>query len=138
MKVKTFLHLRSNLILIFILSMFSIISYGTASAQNKDHYMRIARLVIDSAKLDAYKLALREHLETAVRVEPGVLSLTAVFEKDHPTHITVFEIYASEEAYKAHLQAPHFIKYKTITKDMVKSLELTDVIPIASDAKQNL
>ena len=74
--------------------------------------------------MEAYKAALGEHAETAVRVEPGVLNLYAVYEKDHPTHVTVFEIYANAEAYKAHLQTPHFIKYKTGTKDMVKSIVL--------------
>ena len=107
----------------------------SAFAQEKSPLVRVARLVIDSAQLDAYKAALKEHAETAVRMEPGVLTLYAVSEKDHPTHITVFEIYANEEAYKAHLQSPHFKRYKSTTKDMVKSLQLVETIPIALEAK---
>jgi len=118
--------------------MLTLMSFEAGSAQPKDSYMRIAKLVIDSAQLEPYKAALKEHLETAVRVEPGVLSLNAVYEKNNPTHITVFEIYADEEAYKSHVQTPHFKKYKATTQNMVKSLELIDVAPIDSKAKPSL
>jgi quinol monooxygenase YgiN len=41
---------------------------------------------------------LKEGIETAIRVEAGVLTLYAVYEKDHPTQVTVFEIYADTAA----------------------------------------
>jgi len=104
-------------------------------AQDKNLVVRIAKLQIDSFQLEAYKAALKLHAETAVRVEPGVLNLYAVYEKDNPTHVTVFEIYANEDAYKSHLKAPHFLKYKTSTKEMVKSLELIETVPIALETK---
>lgn len=119
-------------LIIIIMVLFS---SGTAVGQQKDLVVRIAKLQIDSAQLDAYKASLKEHAETAIRVEPGVLTLYAVYEKDQPTHVTVFEIYASQEAYKAHVQSAHFIKYKTSTKDMVKSLELIETVPIALETK---
>lgn len=97
--------------------------------------MRIARIVVDSAQLESYRAALKEGISTAVKVEPGVLSLSAVCEKDHPTHVTVFEIYADESAYKAHIQTPHFLKYKNAVQGMVTSLELVDVSPIAMGTK---
>jgi quinol monooxygenase YgiN len=78
---------------------------------------------------------LKEGVETAVRVEPGVLTLYAVYDKYHPTHVTVFEEYADQVAYEAHLKTPHFLKYKNGTKAMVKSLELMEVSPIALAAK---
>ena len=65
----------------------------------------------------------------------GVLDLYSVYDKDDPTHVTVFEIYASKDAYKSHIQTPHFLKYKATVKNMVKSLLLTDVIPIALETK---
>src|SRR5438477_78601 len=45
--------------------------------------VRIAELEIDPAQLDRYKLALKEEIETSIRVEPGVLTLYAVSLKDH-------------------------------------------------------
>jgi len=64
-----------------------------------------------------------------------VLTLYAIEEKSNPNHITILEIYAGEDAYKAHLQTPHFIKYKTTTKDMVRCLELVEVIPLVTEMK---
>jgi quinol monooxygenase YgiN len=103
--------------------------------QQKVQVIRIAKLQIDSVYLENYKAALKEEIETSVRVEPGVLSLYAVSEKDNPTHITIFEIYANVDAYKAHRETPHFKKYKSSTKEMVKSLELVEVDPIVLGTK---
>ena len=110
--------------------------YHVSSAQTQVPYVRIAKIVVDSAQLENYKAALKEGIETAVRVESGVLRMYAVYDKDKPTHVTVFETYASKEAYESHIQTPHFKKYKTGTLSMVKSLELVDVIPIAFEAKK--
>jgi quinol monooxygenase YgiN len=109
---------------------------GAAVAQEmQGQYVQIAEIEIDPAHLEDYKAAVREHIETAIRVEPGVLVLYAVSEKDNPTHIRVFEIYASTEAYRGHLEAPHFKKYKTVTEKMVKSLKLVQTTPVMLGAK---
>ena len=109
---------------------------GAAVAQEmQGQYVQIAEIEIDPAQLEDYKAAVREHIETAIRVEPGVLVLYSVSEKDNPTHIRVFEIYASTEAYRAHLEAPHFKKYKTVTEKMVKSLKLVQTTPVMLGAK---
>lgn len=115
------------------------VAFGNnAFAQDKNLVVRIARLQIDSVQLDKYKAILKEHAETAVRVEPGVITLNAVYEKNNPTHVTVFEIYANAEAYQLHIKTPHFLKYKTSTKDMVKSLELIETVPIALETKPKI
>jgi quinol monooxygenase YgiN len=107
-------------------------------AQQENRKTRIAKIEIYPAYLEQYKTALAEHAETAVREDLGVLALQAVYDKVHPTHITVFEVYASESAYQAHLKTPHFLKYKSGTLKMVKSLELVEVAPIAMEIKQEL
>ncbi|MGI4760351.1 MAG: putative quinol monooxygenase [Janthinobacterium lividum] len=115
----------------FGVSLLAWLSCQPAAAQQAGQIVRVARIVVDAAQLTQYKAALKEGMETAVRIEPGVLSLNAVYEKENPTHVMVLEVYASAAAYQAHLQTPHFKKYKVTTKDMVKSLELVDVEPIA-------
>jgi quinol monooxygenase YgiN len=109
---------------------FFTLSFSAATAQKKNQMVRLARLVIDSTQLEKYKLLLKEEIETSLRVEPGVLTLYAVSEKERPTHITILEIYANENSYMSHLKTQHFIKYKNGTKDMVKSLELAEGIPL--------
>ena len=118
----------SPFILITVMS--TVLFCSNVSAQEKKQIVRLAKLVIDSTRLENYKALLKEGIETAVRIEPGVLTLYAVAEKNNPTHITILEIYADTVAYNMHLQTPHFIKYKTGTKDMVKSLELVETVPL--------
>ncbi len=121
-----------------IFLIFMLLATTSASAQQNKHYLRIANIVVDSAQLENYKAALKEGMEAAVRKEPGVLSLYAVYDKEHLTHVTVFETYAGIEAYKLHIQTPHFKKYKSTVETMVKSLQLTDVVPIAIETKKGM
>lgn len=64
----------------------------------KSRIVRIAELEIDPAQLDSYKAALREDIETSIRVEPGVLTLYAVSVKGNPTLIRILEVYADADA----------------------------------------
>jgi quinol monooxygenase YgiN len=105
------------------------------SAQEKGQIVRLAKLVIDSVHLENYKMYLKEGIETALRVEPGVLTIYALSEKGNPTHFTILETYASAEAYQAHIQTPHFLKYKNGTLHMVKSLELIETVPLLPELK---
>jgi quinol monooxygenase YgiN len=101
-------------------------------------YVQLAELEIERTLLDAYRSALKEQIEMAIRVEPGVLALHAVAAQDDPAHITVFEVYLDAEAYRAHLQAPHFTRYKMQTERMVKSLRLRRVDPLMMSAKSSI
>ena len=76
-------------------------------------------------------------MNAAIKLEPGVLSYTAVADKKDATLITIFEVYASVEAYQSHIIAPHFKKYKETVKDMVLSLELIDTELVARAQKDN-
>lgn len=97
--------------------------------------VRMADLDIDPAQLDAYKALLAEEIEASVRLEPGVLMLHAVALDEAPEKIRLLEVYADEAAYRAHLATPHFLKYKTLTAAMVRSLRLLPVTPIRLSAK---
>ena len=120
---------------ILIITILIFVFCGQTSVQNKNQMVRLAKLVIDSTQLENYNSLLKEEIETSVRVEPGVLTLYAVAEKNDPTHITILEIYADTVAYKSHILTPHFIKYKNGTKDMVKSLELVETVPLVPGMK---
>ena len=85
--------------------------------------------------MEAYRAAVREQIEAAVRVEPGVLVLYAVSDKDNPAHVKVFEIYRDMDAYQSRLASEHFKKYKATTEKMVKSLKLVQTTPIMLGAK---
>lgn len=106
-----------------------------AKAQTDKRMIRIAKIEVDSTQLKEYSAALKEQMQTAVRLEPGVLNYYAVADKKDPSRITILEIYADSTAYLKHIATPHFKKYKVTVAHMVKKLELVDVNLIGS-AKQ--
>jgi quinol monooxygenase YgiN len=97
--------------------------------------VRLAELEIDPAELANYLAFLREEIEASVAVEPGVIMLHAVQLREAPHLVRLLEVYASREVYEAHIGSPHFLKYKSATAEMVRTLRLIDVDPIALAAK---
>ena len=105
------------------------------AAQQEQQLVRLAKLVIDPAQLEKYNAILKEEIQASVKIEPGVLTLYAVAEKNDPTKVTILEIYANQDAYQKHILTSHFLKYKEGTKGMVKSLELVEATPLIAEMK---
>lgn len=97
--------------------------------------VRMADIEVDPAQLDAYRSLLAEEIAASVAFEDGVLSLNAMSIRGSPHKIRILEIYASQAAYEAHLQSPHFLKYKDATAGMVTSLTLLEADPIMMCSK---
>lgn len=100
-----------------------------------NNLVRLSKITVDPAQLDAYNAFLKEEIEASMRLEPGVLTLYATAEKNAPNKVTILEIYADRPAYESHLKTPHFQKYKQGTLSMVKDLELVDVKPLIPGLK---
>ena len=97
-------------------------------AKNEDErFIRLVKIKVDPSTLEDYEIILKEQMETAVKIEEGVLEYTVVSEKDNPHLFTLIEIYKDYNAYQDHIKTRHFLKYKTSTQKMVQSLELIDV-----------
>jgi 4-carboxymuconolactone decarboxylase len=96
---------------------------------------RIANIVVEAQHLENYRAALKEEIETSIKLEPGVLTLYAVSAREDPTRFVILEIYADQTAYEAHIKTPHFLKYKSVTQGMVKSLELVDAVALVPGMK---
>ena len=109
---------------------------GAAADEPRPPVVRIAELEIDPAHLDAYKAAVKEEIETSVRVEPGVIAIYSVAEKDNTSKLRFFEIYADEGAYNAHIASAHFKKYLETTKGMIRSKKLIETVPVQLSAKK--
>lgn len=112
---------------------------GSADAGDaQERFVRLAELEIDPGQLESFKSAIEEGIETAIRIEPGVLVLYAVYEKAHPNRVRVFEMYTDAHAYQTHLETPHFKKFRDATNKMVISKTLLDAVPIMLGAKTNI
>jgi len=128
--------MKAKQALVLCASVLTLCFSSAADAQEAQRpYVRLAELEIDPAQMKRFNAAIQEGVTTAVRVEPGVLALYAVSEKDHPNRVRVFEMYKDEATYQKHLQTPHFRKFRDTTDKMVKSRKLLDGVPIVLEAK---
>ena len=127
--------MNNKLLLILLISMMTTSVSTRTFAEENSQVVHLAKLQIHPADLEKYQAALKEEIDTSLRIEPGVLALNAVSEKKEPTHITILEVYADADAYQAHLTSAHFKRYKTTTQEMVQSLELIEVVPVFLGAK---
>ena len=98
-----------------------------AAGQQTEIMVRVSEIEIVSSYVDDYKAILKEEAAASVRLEPGVIAIFPMYQKENPTQVRILEIYANREAYESHLQTSHFQKYKTTTLRMVKSLKLVDM-----------
>ena len=96
--------------------------------------VRIAEIEVNEGYLEEYLAAAHNVGTKSVESEPGVICIFPMQVKDAPNTIRILEIYRNEEAYQAHLQTPHFLKYKQGTLHMVKSLQLVATEPLAPEA----
>ena len=111
---------------------------GTAVAQGQGMLVRMSEIEMETRDLNEYVAILKAEAEASVRLEPGVVAIFPMYQKDKPTAVRIVEIYASREAYESHLQTPHFQHYKTTTLNMVKSLKLVDMEPIDADTMTSI
>ncbi len=125
--------MKSFLIVILIL-----LSYNSAYAQQNNKMIRVSEIEIDSNYLEEYKAILKEESRASVRLEPGVISIYPMYQKENPTQVRILEIYANREAYELHLKTSHFQTYKSTTLKMVKSLKLIDMEAIDIETMPNI
>ena len=92
------------------------------------------KITVAPEYLDQYKEFAAEVGRESMKREPGVRVLYSMQEKKNPTRFAILEIYANQEAYKHHIQTPHFRKYKEGTLHMVTSLELIDCDALVPEA----
>lgn len=131
-------HLKKPSMFIFVLLFSILLSNLKVMSQNKNQMIRLAKITVDPSLLNPYTAALKEQMNDAIRLEPGVLTYYAVADKSDPAKITILEIYADTAAYNFHITTPHFKKYKDKVEKMVKALELVDVSLIASARKPDM
>jgi quinol monooxygenase YgiN len=115
-----------------------ILSKPAAPIIEPDLMVRISEIEIVPEYLEAYKSILQEEAAASVKIEPGVIAIFPMYEKEEPTQIRIVEIYADKATYQSHLQTPHFQHYKTATLKMVRLLKLVDMRSIDAETMQSI
>ncbi len=136
--MKKFIHNLHKSFLLFLLLITIIFTSSTMTAQNKNIMVRISEIEIYPQYLTEYKAILKEESSASVKLEPGVLAIYPMYQKNDSTQIRILEIYKDQDSYQSHLKTPHFQKYKTTTVKMVKSLKLVDMDTIDPESMKML
>lgn len=128
----------NNIMRIFVILVISIAINAIASAKepmqdpNGGMIVRISEIEVYPEYLAEYLEFAKEVAEESVKNEKDVVSIYPMSVIKNNAKIKILEIYRTREAYKKHIESPHFKKYKKSTLHMVKSLELVDMLQISS------
>ena len=126
----------NNIMRIFLILVISTAINAIASAKepmqapNGGMIVRISEIEVYPEYLAEYLEFAKEVAEESVKNEKDVVSIYPMSVIKNNAKIKILEIYRTREAYKKHIESPHFKKYKESTFHMVKSLELVDMLQI--------
>ena len=111
----------------FLSLLIALATMNAVHSQDSDEFfVRLVKIEIEPDALAQYTELLNQQMNTAVKLEEGVIEYRVVNEKENTHRFTLIEIYRDYESYLSHIKTPHFLKYKNSSLDMVKSLELID------------
>ncbi|MGY0034784.1 antibiotic biosynthesis monooxygenase [Pedobacter sp. NJ-S-72] len=79
---------------------------------DNDMMVRISEIEILPEYLEEYKAILNVESSVSVKIEPGVIAIFPMYQKENPNQIRIVEIYANKAGYQSHLTTPHFQHYK--------------------------
>jgi quinol monooxygenase YgiN len=108
---------------------------GLSNARSEDIYIRLLKIELDASAVGNFNQLANSVMLPGIKEEQGVLVMYAVAEKQNPTRVSILEVYESMDAYKKHLETPHYLQYKEAAKTLVKSLKFIDVNPIQLGSK---
>lgn len=66
---------------------------------------------------EAFMESMLDDARGSVADEPGCLRFDVLQDSQDPNTIHLYEAYRDQEAFNAHLQAPHFIRWRDTVKD---------------------
>jgi quinol monooxygenase YgiN len=70
-------------------------------------YSVIVTMTVRDGEREAFEAAMTQLASAVKASEPGALCYHVLRTRDRPSNFRVLEIYASKDAFKAHLGAPH-------------------------------
>lgn len=80
-------------------------------------YVIIAPIQIKEGYKEQFVAAMLDDAKGSVNDEPGCLRFDVIQDATDPNRISLYEVYVDEAAFQAHLQAPHFIKWRDTVQD---------------------
>ncbi|MYF99386.1 antibiotic biosynthesis monooxygenase [Candidatus Poribacteria bacterium] len=80
-------------------------------------FVIIAPIQIKEGHREEFIEAMLDDAIGSVRDEPGCLRFDVIQDGADENRIWLYEVYVDEDAFKAHMETPHFIKWRDTVKD---------------------
>lgn len=86
----------------------------------------IVRIRLAPGAAEAFRPLLEENARRSLGDEPGCRRFDVLSGLDGaaPEAVTLYEIYDDEAAFEAHLQTPHYARFKAATAALVETLDI--------------
>jgi autoinducer 2-degrading protein len=75
--------------------------------------------------LEAFLALVIANAKASERDEPGCKRFDVCRVREAPNHVFLYEIYADEAAFKAHLEAKHYLEFRDATQHMIIARKIT-------------
>ena len=82
-------------------------------------FVVIADLKVKKQHIVEFVRRIRRHAKNTVTREPGCISFEVGVDRDDPCRLVLYEVYASEEDFRKHLEMPHMKKHLSETASMM-------------------
>ncbi len=80
-------------------------------------YVLIVPIHIQPEHREAFLESMLDDAIGSVRDEPGCLRFDVIQDSSDPNCIYLYEVYRDEAAFQAHVEAPHFVRWRETVKD---------------------
>ncbi len=86
-----------------------------------EKFVIVAEFEVRADKIDRFiELAIEDARQSTAK-EPGCEQFDVTVTRDKPNHVLLYEVYADEAAFNAHLETPHLKAFRDQLDDLVVS-----------------
>jgi autoinducer 2-degrading protein len=82
-------------------------------------YALCVSLKVKPDQRDAFLAAAEDDSICSVRDEPGCVRFDVLADQDDPNHFLFYEVYKDEDAFKAHQQGAHFVRWRAAAAEVL-------------------
>src|SRR5436190_1299580 len=79
----------------------------------------VVSLSVKADLRDKFLAAAEDDSISSVRDEPGCVRFDVLQDNSDPNHFYYYEVYRDEPGYQAHLQAPHFARWRAAAAEVL-------------------
>jgi autoinducer 2-degrading protein len=95
-------------------------------------YVVLVNILVKPEQVDAFVRATGDNHRNTIR-EPGCRRFDVLRANDDPTRFRLYEVYVDEDAFRAHQQTAHYLRWRDAAEPLMRekrtSEKLTTVFP---------